>query len=207
MYESDQESGLLQTTTIDLLRHGEPEGGTLFRGWRDDPLSAEGWAQMRHSTRNPPPWELIISSPLSRCCHFAAELSQRLGVPMEKDDRLKEIGFGEWEGKSPAVLYDESPDRLSAFWQDPVKNPPPGGEPMVLFQSRVESAWQDIQVHHAGKHLLIVAHGGVNRLILGKVLGMSQSHLFRMEWPFAAVSRVSLQDGYPQLTFHCGSLD
>ncbi|MCW8943615.1 MAG: alpha-ribazole phosphatase family protein [Sedimenticola sp.] len=196
----------MQTTTIDIIRHGEPVGGTLFRGWRDDPLSPEGWEQMRHATRATPPWELIISSPLSRCAHFADELSQRLGIPLEQDKRLMEIGFGDWEGRTPEALFEESPNTLNAFWQNPVDNPPPGGEPMVLFQSRVESAWQDIQIHHKGKHLLIVAHGGVNRLIVGKVLGISQSHLFRMEWPFAAVSRIRLDEGYPRLIFHCGSV-
>lgn len=197
----------MQTTTIDLIRHGEPEGGTLFRGWRDDPLSDNGWSQMRHATAAPPQWDLIISSPLTRCCYFAEELSQRLDIPMEQDERLKEIGFGDWEGQVPEALFEASPETLNAFWQDPVKHPPPGGEPMVLFQSRVESAWQDIQIQHAGKHLLIVGHGGVNRLIIGKVLGISQSHLFRMEWPFAAVSRVCVDQGYPRLIFHCGHLN
>ncbi len=162
---------------------------------------------MRHATRATPPWELIISSPLLRCAHFAYELSQRLSIPMEQDKRLMEIDFGDWEGRTPEALFEESPNSLNAFWQNPVDNPPPGGEPMILFQSRVESAWQDIQIHHKGKHLLIVAHGGVNRLIIGKVLGISQSHLFRMEWPFAAVSRVRLDEGYPRLVFHCGSVD
>jgi len=31
------------TTTIDLLRHGEPVGGKRYRGQIDDPLSEKGW--------------------------------------------------------------------------------------------------------------------------------------------------------------------
>jgi alpha-ribazole phosphatase len=197
----------MATTTVDLIRHGEPEGGTLFRGWRDDPLSTQGWQQMRLAVADQCPWDLIISSPLVRCAEFAAELSQRENIPLEIELRLKEIGFGQWEGVSPDALYSESPDQLNDFWQNPVENPPPEGEPMVMFQSRVESAWQDIQIHHPNRHILVVAHGGVNRLIIGKVLGTPLRHLFRMELPYAGISRIRIQDGYPRLVFHCGSLD
>ncbi len=193
-------------TTVDLLRHGEPVGGPLFRGWRDDPLSDLGWRQMRHSVERQQPWERIISSPLRRCAEFSQELAGRCNIDLQVDERLKEIGFGEWEGVSPDKLFAQFPEQLTRFWQDPFQYPPPGGEPMLHFQSRVEAAWQDITVRCAGKHLLVVAHGGVNRMIIGKVLGMPVQHLFRMELPYAAISRITLDDGYPRLTFHCGAL-
>ncbi len=108
------------TTTIDLIRHGEPEGGTRFRGWQDDPLSEQGWSQMRQAVGEHNPWQQIISSPLLRCAAFAAELSGRLELPMTTEGRLQEIGFGEWEGRRAAELYQESPDAVGNFWRDPV---------------------------------------------------------------------------------------
>ena len=45
-----------ELTRIDLLRHGEPEGGQLLRGWRDDPLSPRGLAQLRAAVPAKPPW-------------------------------------------------------------------------------------------------------------------------------------------------------
>jgi len=122
---------------------------------------------------------------------------------MVVDERFKEIGFGDWEGCIPAELYQKDPDRLSAFWSDPVVNPPPNGESMIHFQARVESAWQDLQIHYAGKHVLLVAHGGVNRMILSHVLGMPLSHLFRLDIPFAGMSRICIDDGIPRLMTHC----
>ncbi len=196
----------LKNTTIDLIRHGEPEGGTRFRGWKNDPLSAKGWQQMRQATAGHTPWDLIITSPLVRCSAFAEELSERTGIPVVKEDRLKEIGFGQWEGRTSDELYAESPEVLNHFWRSPAENPPPGGEPMVLFQSRVESAWQDIQIHNEGRHILVVAHGGVNRFIIGKVLGIPIRNLFRMEYPFAGISRIRVEEGYARLVFHCGLL-
>ncbi|WP_321528246.1 alpha-ribazole phosphatase family protein [Sedimenticola selenatireducens] len=193
-------------TTIDLIRHGEPEGGVLFRGWRDDPLSILGWQQMRNATSGHSSWDLVVASPLIRCAQFAEELSNKAGIPMIIDERLKEIGFGEWEGCSPELLYQESPQLVSDFWSNPVEFPPPGGETMARFQSRVESAWQDIQLAHAGRHLLVVAHGGVNRMIISTVLNIPLSHLFRLELPYAGISRIRIEQGCPRLVFHCGSL-
>lgn len=194
-------------TTVDLIRHGEPEGGVLFRGWRDDPLSRLGWQQMRDATAGHSPWDAIFSSPLLRCARFADRLSGETGIPFTVDERLKEIGFGAWEGRSPEQLYQESPQLVADFWSDPVGCPPPGGESMRRFKSRVESAWRDILSAHPGRHLLIVAHGGVNRMIIGRVLDIPLSHLFRMELPYAGISRIRVEQGCPRLVFHCGSLD
>ena len=70
------------TTTIDLIRHGEPVGGRKYRGQIDDPLSDKGWAQMREAVGDHRPWDVIISSSLSRCLDFARELGQRSWIAM-----------------------------------------------------------------------------------------------------------------------------
>lgn len=44
-------------TTVDLLRHGEPEGGQMFRGAVDDPLSPRGWEQMRSAVGDCRAWK------------------------------------------------------------------------------------------------------------------------------------------------------
>lgn len=85
-------------------------------------------------------------------------------------------------------------------------NPPPGGEPFPQFQLRVKAALQNILHGYTGRHLLIVAHGGVIRMIIAQVLGMPASNIFRMEVPYAAVSRILVKQGKPSLSFHCGRL-
>lgn len=191
-------------TTIDLIRHGEPEGGTCFRGSQDDSLSEKGWSQMRAAVAGNSAWELLITSPLLRCAAFAQELGERLERPVITDPRLQELGFGQWGGRRADELYREVPQALDDFWSDPVNNTPPEGEPLVQFQHRIASAWEDIRARHQGRHLLIVAHGGVNRMIIGQVLGMPLSHLFRMELPYAGISRLVIEQGVPRLVFHCG---
>ncbi|MCP4128499.1 MAG: alpha-ribazole phosphatase family protein [Gammaproteobacteria bacterium] len=195
------------TTTIDLIRHGEPVGGTMFRGWQDDPLSETGWEQMRQAVGDQSPWEQIITSPLLRCYEFAKELGQRYELSLAVDERFKEIGFGAWEGRKPDELYQQDPGAVGRFWSDPVNSPPPGAESMTGFQARIDAAWHDLTDHYQGKHLLLVAHGGVNRMIIGRILGIPLSHLFRMDIPYAGISRILVDDGTPRLAFHCASLD
>ena len=64
------------TTVIDLLRHGDVEGGRKYRGQLDDPLSELGWEQLRNVTSNKQNWQQIVTSPLKRCHDFSIELSQ-----------------------------------------------------------------------------------------------------------------------------------
>ena len=60
-----------KTTIIDLLRHGEVEGGEIIRGSTDDKLTDEGWAQMQNALQGDIQWDVIISSSLLRCAEFA----------------------------------------------------------------------------------------------------------------------------------------
>ena len=194
-------------TTIDLIRHGEPEGGTRIRGWRDDPLSERGWRQMWSAVGEASPWSRVVSSPLLRCASFARQMAHKNNLPLHQDQRLKELGFGEWEGLEPTHLYESDPEAISSFWADPTVNPPPGGEPFHQFQQRVIDAWQEVWEGNRGDHLLLVVHGAVIRMLIAHVLGMPARNLFRMEVPYASVSRIRIEEnGVARLTFHCGRL-
>ncbi len=198
-------------TKIDLIRHGEPVGGRKFRGSVDDPLSEIGWAQMRETVHGHRPWTRIVTSPLKRCQGFAEDLATRLDIPLEIAPDLREISFGEWDGRSVQDIDSKTPEALSLFWQDPVRHPPPGGERIEAFARRVEAAWRTLLDRNTGEHVLVVCHGGVIRMVLCRaVLGMPLDHLWHLEVPYAAVSRVRIyHDGdirRPVLAFHAGQL-
>lgn len=193
----------LVPTLIDLLRHGEPEGGSRFRGQIDDPLSASGWAQMHAALGETGEWEAVVTSPLRRCADFAAALAGRLALPLETEPRLREIGFGDWEGLTAEQIAVRDPGALARFWHDPALHTPPGGELLADFEARVAEGWEDLLQRHAGKKVLLVCHGGVIRLILARVLDMPRAGLFRLNVPFASLSRVRVwgNGADPELMF------
>ncbi|MFM2005732.1 MAG: hypothetical protein RLZZ09_1387 [Pseudomonadota bacterium] len=199
------------TTLIDLMRHGEPVGGIRYRGQQDDPLSHTGWQEMRKSIGRERPWDVIVSSPLSRCLAFAEELSETSGIPLETDDRLKEIGFGEWQGKTGEEITRFDPGLVQRFYRDPTTYRPDGAEGLADFRNRVAEACQDILSRHAGKHLLIICHAGIIRMVLAKILDIPLSNLFRIKVGHACVTRVEFaeqgEEFLGQLIFHAGSLE
>ena len=102
-------------TCIDFLRHGECEGGEIFRGSGSDvALTDKGWQQMRGSVQELSGWDSIITSPLQRCRRFATEQSERLSIPLTENTNWREIHFGDWEGRLMADVWKESPDLVAS---------------------------------------------------------------------------------------------
>ena len=183
----------VKTTTIDLMRHGEPVGGRRYRGHKDDPLSDNGWQQMREAVAHHHPWDVIISSPLSRCAAFATELAQRHGLALHFEERLKEISWGQWEGSTPEDIHTHYPNALERYWADPHNNVPPGAEPIGQFRMRVLSAWNDLLARHGGKHIIIIGHAGVTRAAICHSLSIPIENMFRIQVAYAAITRIQIE--------------
>ncbi len=180
------------TTLIDLLRHGEVDGGEVFRGSTDDPLSDEGWQQMQDALEDKSGWDVIISSPLQRCCEFAESLADEEELTLHINEQFREIHFGDWEGCSPDEILETDAEKLQAWWQLPTKETPPRGEDFQDFRSRVLKAFNQMIKKYQGEHLLLVTHAGVIRLILMDVLGMQDENLFRLNVDHASFSRLRI---------------
>jgi alpha-ribazole phosphatase len=184
------------------MRHGEPIGGRRYRGQIDDPLSEKGWAQMHAAVGESGPWTRIVSSPLLRCRAFAETLAERHDLPLTLDERLKEVGFGEWEGKSAAEIEQGAPGTLARFKADPINARPEGAEPLVDFQVRVAAALDDLLAQHAGQHVLLVGHAGVMRMALAWALQIPLQHAYRIEVASASLTRLRFEAGRASLIFH-----
>jgi alpha-ribazole phosphatase/probable phosphoglycerate mutase len=192
--------------TLDLLRHGEPVGGRRYRGQIDDPLSERGWAQMRAALGDSTPWTRIVSSPLARCRAFAEELSRQRDLPLSLDDRLREVGFGVWEGRSAAEIESETPGALARFKSDPVHARPLGAEALDSFYVRVAEALEAILSGHDDEHVLLVGHAGVIRMALAWALAIPQANAYRIEVASAKFTRLRFDAGRATLVFHGGAL-
>ena len=178
------------TTTVDLLRHAECEGGPIFRGSTDVALAPAGWDRLRRVAAVQPAWQYIVTSPLRRCCAFAEELAGQRQLPLQVDPRLREMSFGRWEGRPVAEVWDDDFDAASAWMNDPESHAPPDGEPLDAVRKRALAAFNDALVAARGQHVLLVAHGGLNRILLGALLSMPGAALHRLETPYACLTRL-----------------
>jgi alpha-ribazole phosphatase len=191
-----------RTIIVDLLRHGQPEGGEVLRGRIDHPLTEIGWQQMKSVTAidavldndvATTPWTELITSPLQRCRQFAEYTSQQTKLTLNIDKDWQEIDYGTWEGMLLSDWRKEAANQFREFRKDLSKLAPPEGEDYPTFRDRIVSAWDAIAAKPDGSHVLIVTHGGVMRVVLPTVLGMQLNRSYPLHIPYACLSRISLQ--------------
>jgi alpha-ribazole phosphatase len=155
------------------VRHGETQAGHCYLGRTDAELTEIGWQQMSSAfgvkdIRLETPslnslGDVIISSPLKRCSLFAKTLAQALKINCFIEPRLQEFNFGRWDGQTAEQILN-SPDasQLEAFWADPVKYPPPDGETLEHFSTRVLAGHTVIKQYiQQGHRPIVITHGGV----------------------------------------------
>lgn len=182
----------MTVTRLDYLRHGEPVGGSRFRGnGVDDPLSNDGWRQMRATIAPLGNWHRIVSSPMRRCRAFADWLGDERGLPVEIHDDLREVGFGSWEGVDRDELKNARRAEYDAFYADPVNHRPAGAEPLAAFGARVAAVFDRLIETHSSEQLLVVCHGGVIRGTFGHVTRAPAVNWYRAQVDYAAVTRIS----------------
>ncbi len=182
-------------TRVDLLRHGVCNDGQIYRGRTDSPLSRLGHEQM-HGITADQQWQAIITSPLQRCSQFAMALAEQQQIPLVVNEDLLELDFGEWEGLALDEVWSAHQQQVMAFWNDPVKHPPPKGESLSAMQTRVLNVLAQIHTVHRGERVLVVTHGGVIRLLMGYLLQMPIRAVRQLSVDYGSLSRFEI---YPEI--------
>jgi len=181
--------------TLDLLRHGQPEGGNVFRGRTDHPLTDEGWQQMYTACENRE-WDVIITSPLTRCQAFAHKLADKLQLEVVIAEDFREYDFGLWENQPMEKVFKEDFKRLKGMWDDPLNFVAPEGEALANFEGRVLKAWFGCLARPEDRQL-IVCHGGVIRILLKEVLGLPFQNINRVDVSYGSLSSIKASKEEP----------
>lgn len=182
-------------TTVDLLRHGELEGGIRYRGSIEDDLTPVGRAQMDAVWRElAQRVEVIVTSPLRRCLEPVREWAGDAGIPYMVEDRLREMHYGAWEGLSRHEIEERYPGVLAQWRVNPEGIRIPGAEHIEAFADRVKGGWREVLHQHHGRHVLLVAHSGTLRVILAEALKASLPATRQFSMPYASWSRI-VQEG------------
>jgi len=181
----------MSTTVVDLLRHGELEGGVRYRGDTEAALTEAGRAQMDAV------WdqlcgkvEGIVTSPLLRCAGPSRKWARAAGIPCRVDPDIREMRYGQWEGLSREEIEWQFPGWLARWRENPVGMQIPQAENVEDFSRRIRQGWESMLRHHIGKRTLLVGHSGTLRVILALVLGAPLSTIRRFAMPYASWSRI-----------------
>jgi broad specificity phosphatase PhoE len=139
----------------------------------------------------------VYCSTLSRAVQSAEIIAEPYNLsPVCRAD-LRERSFGLWEGMTFTEIRENYPDEFAAWADNPLAYSPLGGETTIEVRDRVIGAVETILREHAGQHVAIVAHGGVNRIVLCHILGIPLENIFRIEQDYAALNIVEFWEKYP----------
>lgn len=159
-----------------LLRHGETQynaDGNRYCGRTDICLTEKGLTQAKlvHDQIKEIRFDGIYSSPLERARHTAEIASGSAAV--QTDQRLIEVDFGQWEGKTKEEFISENAALWDSWMRDPSSSKAGGtGETATEVVQRVDDFYTELLEKHPSGNILVVGHNGINRLYLAHKLGM-----------------------------------
>jgi probable phosphoglycerate mutase len=162
--------------TIYYIRHGETEWNAdgRLQGTQDIPLNDLGRQQaadagsilaglFAHDGRSEQSLA-FVASPLGRARSTMELVRGALKLPPDEyaiDDRLREIGYGHWEGSTLKQMQASDPEVFAKRQADKWTAPPPGGESYASVQIRMRDWYDSLLVD-----TVAVAHGGTARALM-----------------------------------------
>jgi probable phosphoglycerate mutase len=171
------------TTVTHLLRHGRtlhtPE--RRYSGRNELSLSPTGRAEADAAAARAAELgiDVVVASPLRRTRETAQIVAGALDVPLELDDGLIELDFGDLEGLTLDEALTKYPLATRRFMAD-VTVPAPGGESIVQLSARVAEARRRILERHAGRTVLVVSHATPIKLFLTAALEVGEAAVHRV---------------------------
>ena len=183
-----------------LVRHGQTEWNVIRRiqSWRPVPLNKIGERQVHETAllldgllaRSSNPSVAVWSSPILRAeqsAEIICEVLRVAGSPRFHDG-LKEFDMGDWTGHLVSSLQKKK------TWQSFIKRPGsttfPNGESMPEIQQRGVEAVREILATETANTVVITSHGGLVRLVVMALLGLSLDEYHRLSIDNASVTRV-----------------
>jgi probable phosphoglycerate mutase len=179
-----------------VVRHGETRWNVEERiqGQGDSPLTERGIAQAEAigARLARERFDLIVASDLGRAMDTARRIAARCALEVHPDARLRERSFGQGEGLPYAEIDRRWPDVFSRTGD---RTDPdivvPGGESRRQFHERVHRAFLELAREHAGRRVVVVAHGGVLAALYRIVHDIPVAHAHRVAISNASYNAVA----------------
>lgn len=181
-----------------LMRHGTPAEEVHGRcyGRLDVGLSPDGRQEIDGKIaliQSMKP-QALYTSPCKRTIESAEEIGRRLNLKPTPVPQLCEIDFGAFEGLTYQEIASRYPHEYKLWMERPTDIKFPQGESLEEMKGRAFGFLEFLSHAHRSQTVLVLSHGGVNRVLLADALRLATENLFRIDQAYAAVNVI---DYYP----------
>lgn len=164
------------TCTLFLVRHGTTTMNVenRYRGRRDVPLDAQGWADAVEAARALSPGGLtaVYANPLRRTINTAQVIADECRIPdVRIVHGLVNLDYGEWEGMTAEEAAMFAPAAFRAYRTDPLRAVCPNGEKLADAADRMLDTVRLIADRHRGERVAAVTHAVMIRLLVARLTG------------------------------------
>ena len=182
-----------------LVRHGQTAWnvGEIFRGRADIPLdeTGKGEVHLAGETLKDETLHAVYTSPLSRSMETAENIAKFHDIAVTPLDAIIDISYGEWEGLGNQEVQQKYPELHTLWLSEPHKVLFPGGESLDEVRSRTMAAMEDLLVKHQDENFALVAHRVPNKVICCALLGLDNSHFWRIQQDTASTNLFVYRNG------------
>jgi phosphoserine phosphatase len=187
-----------------LMRHGETAWNREGRVMGRQPVELDegGRAQVEMAVplARQLGLDLIVSSPLARAVQSAEIISRGVdGLEILTDERLEEVRYGAWEGKTYYQLIKD--ETYISYRKAPLESLTPGGETIRDVQQRGVAAVDAAVTAHRGKRILFISHGDIIRTVLCHYMRLDLIHFHRLRIDNATFTAVEISDDFAEVKF------
>ena len=125
----------------------------------------------------------------------AQPTAQQLGLPVQPLPGIVDINYGDWQGLSHPEVAQAHPDLYPRWLEEPQRVKFPNGESLRQVRLRGTAALREVAARHEGQGILLVAHQVVNKVLLCAMLGLDNSHFWRIRQDNACLNVFDCQNG------------
>lgn len=192
-------------TEILLVRHGATEWNVaeIFRGRIDIELNPTGLKQAELLARylSPDKLEAIYSSPLKRALKTAEVIARPHGLGVTIAPGLIDFNYGKWQGLSHQEVKEKHRELYARWTRHPEQVRMPEGESLADVRQRALGVINEIIARHQGK-VILVSHRVVNKVLICALLGLENSHFWKIKQDTGGITTFNYESGQFILTRH-----
>ena len=175
-----------------LIRHGETDWNQekIYRGRIDVKLNTNGVKQagIIGSRLSELDIDAFYSSPLVRAYETTKIIASYHNKNVSVLDELTDIHFGDWQGLAKKDVVKKYPDIYETWANSPDRANIPGAEPLADVRKRLIDGFNKLLSVYQNGTVVVVSHGLTNKVALCVILGLDNSHFWKVKQDNGAIN-------------------